>query len=113
MYLFKVRKEKERFFADVNSLGLFTISILEVHVRSSGLNRSIVFIPPFPAFVGYGSSRWFFIPLYLFLKRIYHFVFFFQQNTKDGERQNQYHVHTESNSMYEEGETSFFSVVGV
>jgi hypothetical protein len=63
MYLFKVRKEKERFFADVNSLGLFTISILEVHVRSSGLNRSIVLIPPFPAFVGYGSSGYFFVSL--------------------------------------------------
>ena len=35
MYLFKVRKEKERFFADVNSLGLFTISILEDHSRHS------------------------------------------------------------------------------
>jgi len=43
MYLFKVRKEKERFFADVNSLGLFTISILEVDVRLSGLNRPKIF----------------------------------------------------------------------
>lgn len=44
MYLFKVRKEKERFFADVNSLGLFTISIFEVYVILFRLNRSKILV---------------------------------------------------------------------
>lgn len=44
MHLFKVRKEKERFFADINSLGLFTISIFEVYVILFRLNRSKILV---------------------------------------------------------------------